>query len=1081
MVKVPHRSGHKIKRMNRMRNFFIIAITLLIPAQVFGQKPVIDHISQKIAPTGITLTIAGSGFSDVVNSNRVFFGAAPAKITTATPTLLEVLVPTGATYGPITVTNLITGLTGYSRAAFLLSYSGTALDVSAFSAPINYPSTSELYDLAICDLDLNGKPDIVTANRNSTSVTLLVNNSTIGNITFNASNHSISYKTINVVCGDLNGDGKPEILLSRSGTPGNQIFVLRNQSTPGNISFAAPKSFPVNGDIARRISVQDLDLDGKPDVVVTNQDNNTVTVLKNTSTGGNITLILGKIITVYDPILGENRTTAGLAIADVNGNGYPDIIVTGFTQPNVYVIPNISAPGTLNFGNIKELPVNGNLINIVAADINMDGKADILITKILQNKVSVLINKYVPGSGDGNVVDFYDEVEFDVAVKPWGLDIGDMNGDGKPDVVVASINDVEKKLSILENLSSNGSLALQVKYITLPETSRNVKVGDLDQDGKPDIALTSIDTYKVTILRNKQCVTPKIFPYQPVDICEGDEVILRATPAPGTTFQWLRNDGSADTPVGSGKPYLKDTPSYGTYSYYIKTTGEGGSCATTSGATVVNVNNGVNLSKTPSILPPGPVCEAGTLTLEVDPTTVETGATYVWTKPDGNTLMGVNISITDITVEQAGRYTVRAEAGVCKSKSDTTLVQIAPTPEVIITSSDPFIFCNGYTTVLHATEDVQYTYQWNKDGTDLPGAVNSTYTASETGNYSVHIVYLGVCDADAEPVGLIAATPPVADFNMPARSCTGQPVHFQNTSTVYPGIPVYYNWDNGDGGTTDEENPSYTYMNPGTYTVQLTVSYDDPRCANTASKSIDITTSSPVQISIVGETDVCEGNEMQLGVEDNFESYLWNTGATTNTIIITASGAYWIEVEDASGCNSYDTIDVSMKPLPDITITPENPEIVAGESVQLVATGAVNYSWSPPDGLSATDVYNPMATPISTITYTVTGTSADDCSATADVTVTVLSPEMALVPAKYFTPNGDNINDTWVIENIDNYPGYLVTIYNRAGATIYETSAYSGNEWDGQSNGKDMAEGVYYYVITDGGSKIKAGSVTLIR
>ncbi len=1067
--------------MNLKLTFFITTLFLLFSGRVFGQKPVIEHINRKIAPTGVLISIAGSGFNSAVNSNRVFFGAAPAKIVTATPTLLEVRVPPGATYGPVIVTNLITGLTGYSRPAFLLSYSGTALDETAFSAPIQYPSTSELYDLAICDLDLNGKPDIVTANRNATSVTLLVNNSAISNISFTPTNRSVGYKTVNVVCGDLNGDGKPEVLLSRSGTPGNQIFVFKNQSTPGNISFAPPKSFPVNGDIARRMAVQDLDLDGKPDVVVTNQDNNTLTVLKNASSGGNIILNLGKIITIVDPILGENRTTAGLAVADVNGNSYPDIIVSGFTQPNIYVIPNLSSPGTLNFGNIRELPVNGNLINIVAADINMDNKADILVTKLLQNKVSVLINKYVPGSGDGNEVDFYDEVEFDVAVKPWGLDIGDMNGDGKPDVVVASINDAEKKLSILENLTSNGNLDLQVKFITLPEVTRNVKVGDLDQDGKPDIAVTSIDTYKITVLRNEQCVTPKIFPYQPVDICDGDELVLRATPAPGTDYQWIRNDGSADTPVGANEYYLKDTPSFGNYSYYIKATGEGGKCITTSGATVVNVNNGVNLTKTPAITNPGPVCEAGTLTLQVDPATVESGATYIWTKPDGNTLSGVSVDIPDITVEQAGRYTVHAEAGMCKSKSDTTLVQVALTPEITITSTDPPIFCDGYTSVLHAPDDADYTYQWKKDGTDIPGAVNSSYPADATGNYAVHVVYLSVCNADSDPLPLIAATPPVANFDMPASSCTGQPVNFQNTSTVYPGIPVYYTWDNGDGGTTDEENPTYTYVNPGTYTVQLTVSYDDPRCPNSISKNIDITTSTPVHISITGDTEVCEGDEMQLGVEDNFQSYLWNTGATTQTITVTSSGTYWIEVEDASQCKSYDTLDVAMNPLPEITITPTDPEIVAGESVELTASGAAAYSWSPADGLNATDIYNPVAAPFSTTTYTVTGTSADSCSSTARVTVTVLSPENALKPAKVFTPNGDLINDTWVIENIENYPQYLVTIYNRAGSKIYETSAYSGNEWDGRSNGKDMKEGVYYFVITDGGAMIKSGSVTLIR
>lgn len=1081
IVSVLYKTGQNSEQMNRIRNFFLTGLILILCGQVFGQKPVIEHFDKKIAPTGVLVSIAGSGFSGNISENRVFFGASPAKIVTATETLLEVRVPPGATYGPISVTNLITGLSGFSKAPFLLSYAGSTLDVTAFSAPIDYPSTSELYDLVICDLDLNGKPDIITANRNSTSVTLLVNNSTISNISFTASNNAVGSKTINITCGDLNGDGKPEILLSKSGTSGDQIYVLKNQSTPGNISFAAPKNFAVNGDIARRIAIQDLDLDGKPDVVVTNQDNNTVSVLKNESSGGVIVLTLDKIITIVDPVLEENRTTAGLAIADVNGNGYPDIIVTGFTQPNVYVVPNISSPGILNFGNIKELRVSGNLINIVAADMNMDGKADIIVTKILQNKVSVLINKYVPGSGDGSTIDFFDEVEFDVAVKPWGLDIGDINGDGKPDIIVASINDAEKKLSILENLSNNESLALQVKYINTAEISRNIKVGDLDQDGKPDIAFTSIESYKVSILRNQQCVTPRIFPFQPVEICDGDELILHATPAPGTTFQWIRNDGSADTPVGANEPFIKDTPTFGHYSYYIKATGESGSCVTNSGATVVNVSNGVNLTKTPAIVSPDPVCEADTLILKVDPATVESGATYVWTLPDGNSLIGETVNINDINLSQAGRYTVRGESGTCKSKSDTTLVQVAKSPEISIQSSDPAIFCEGYTSVLETTADIQYTYQWKKDGTDIPGAVNSTYSASATGNYSVHIIYLGVCNVDSDPAGLIAATAPVADFNLPVTACTGTSVQFQNTSTIYPGINVYYEWNNGDGGITDEENPSYTYNTPGTYTVQLTVSYDDIRCANSASKTVDITNSTPVDINIIGSSDVCEGNEMELGVEDIFSSYKWNTGAATHTIKITASGTYSIEVQDANQCANHDTIDIALKPLPEITITPDNPEIVAGESVLLEASGAADYLWTPAEGLSATDIYNPIASPVSTITYTVTGTSSDNCTGTADVSVIVMPLVVKLKPAKVFTPNGDLINDTWVIENIQNNPEYLVTIFNRAGSKVYETSAYSGNEWDGRSSGKEMAQGVYYFTVTDGGAKITSGSVTLIR
>jgi len=603
----------------------------------------------------------------------------------------------------------------------------------------------------------------------------------------------------------------------------------------------------------------------------------------------------------------------------------------------------------------------------------------------------------------------------------------------------------------------------------------------MNMDGKPDIAFTSIESYKVTILRNKQCVTPKIFPVQPIDICNGDELILLATPAPGTTFQWIRNDGVADSLIGTNFPRLIDIPLSGNYSYFIQATGESGNCITTSNTTIVNVSNGVNVTTAPDIIDPTPLCEESTLTLTLDPLSIVVGATYVWTLPDGNTLTGETININDVTIDQSGRYIVHAESGACKSKSDTSLVRIIKAPEITIQSSDPPVFCEGFTSVLETQPDIQFTYQWIKDGVDLPGATNSTYSVSETGNFSVHVIYLGICNVDSDPVSMISATAPAASFNLVANSCTGHSVQFQNTSTVYPNIPVYYNWQNGDGGSTDEENPTYTYNTAGPFTVQLTVSYDDTRCANSASHDIDIYDSTPIDIIIIGSSDICEGDEIELGVNGTFNSYNWSTGASSSTIKVNSSGTYSVEVENATQCTSSDTLEVTLNAIPEITITPENPEITAGESVQLEASGATDYVWSPADGLSATDIYNPVATPATTIIYTVTGTSIDDCPGTAEITVTVVPLVVELNPDKVFSPNGDLINDTWQIEKIENYPGYLVTIYNRAGSKIYETSAYSGNEWDGISNGKEMAEDVYYFVITDGGTIIKSGSITLIR
>ena len=83
-----------------------------------------------------------------------------------------------------------------------------------------------------------------------------------------------------------------------------------------------------------------------------------------------------------------------------------------------------------------------------------------------------------------------------------------------------------------------------------------------------------------------------------------------------------------------------------------------------------------------------------------------------------------------------------------------------------------------------------------------------------------------------------------------------------------------------------------------------------------------------------------------------------------------------------------------------------------------------------------------------------------------------------------FSPNGDNINDTWVIKGIELYPNNLVSIFTRWGQKIYQTSSYSSDKrWNGTSNSGDTMEGVYYYVIdlNDGSDVILKGTLTVLR
>ena len=136
-------------------------------------------------------------------------------------------------------------------------------------------------------------------------------------------------------------------------------------------------------------------------------------------------------------------------------------------------------------------------------------------------------------------------------------------------------------------------------------------------------------------------------------------------------------------------------------------------------------------------------------------------------------------------------------------------------------------------------------------------------------------------------------------------------------------------------------------------------------------------------------------------------SYFWTGPAGFNSqlrnptianVSVGRSGTYTVTAS-ANGCSTSAQVQVAVSPLPVVTIAPNNPNICAGTSVQLTASGGVSYAWSPATGLSSTTIANPIASPTSSIIYTVTATNAQGCSSTTQVTVTVrATPVVSVTP-----------------------------------------------------------------------------------
>jgi gliding motility-associated-like protein len=131
----------------------------------------------------------------------------------------------------------------------------------------------------------------------------------------------------------------------------------------------------------------------------------------------------------------------------------------------------------------------------------------------------------------------------------------------------------------------------------------------------------------------------------------------------------------------------------------------------------------------------------------------------------------------------------------------------------------------------------------------------------------------------------------------------------------------------------------------------------------------------------------------------------------------------------------------------------------------------VSYTWN---GQTGTETY--VADHPQTVTLTVT--DVNNCQASQEIHITDDCPDVKIPNA--FTPNGDGINDTWVIAGLGYDQTSLVTVFNRYGQQVYESKGY-GTPWNGENAGKKLPTGTYYYIITiKNGTQRYSGSVTII-
>ncbi|MCB0395903.1 MAG: gliding motility-associated C-terminal domain-containing protein [Flavobacteriales bacterium] len=309
-------------------------------------------------------------------------------------------------------------------------------------------------------------------------------------------------------------------------------------------------------------------------------------------------------------------------------------------------------------------------------------------------------------------------------------------------------------------------------------------------------------------------------------------------------------------------------------------------------------------------------------------------------------------------------------------------------------------------------------------------AVTTTYVLTASNWY-------GCSDVDSITVVVTPLPTPTISSSGNDSLCAGESVVLTTDSAVT------YLWSTG------ETTISITADTTGSYTVTVV---DTNGCSNTTSP-YDLTVSALPIVDAGLDTSICIGDTTQLD-GSGADVYLWTPSATLSSgnvedplAMPTADIKYFVTGTDTvTGCINNDSVSVTVNPLPTITIS-SNTSICPGDSTQLTATGGTNYVWSPSTGLSDPNIDNPMASPASTTTYTVSVTDGNSCSKTANVKVTVFPK-----PNPTVTPSG---------------PQFLC----QGGTVTLTSSTFANYLWNTGATTKSIvvdSTGSYYVKVTDG-------------
>jgi len=367
----------------------------------------------------------------------------------------------------------------------------------------------------------------------------------------------------------------------------------------------------------------------------------------------------------------------------------------------------------------------------------------------------------------------------------------------------------------------------------------------------------------------------------PLIFCPGDSVSLIANAGLGLTYQWQLNSNN----ITGANNIIYEASSPGNYTVVVTNSNN---CSATSSSIVVSNYAAPIANISPSV--PTTICSNDSIIFHVG---TGTNYTYQW-ELNNNSIVGATDSV--FTTHIGGSYSVSVTNNYgCISTSSATSVTVnyVPTPPVFNLMGFT-TFCNGDSLLL-GTNSNYTSYQWQRNGVNIPGAITNDYLTHIGGIFRV-IITTSLCTSSSAPVNVVVYPLPFDSLilNGPPVICSGMGNYLLSAFSVTGQTYQWYKYGLIIYGATGAQ---YAATNPGSYNVEIS----SAQGCSIFTASVNVSTAvSPVPL--INE----QGLTLQTGTYVTYQWYLNNAlipGATNSSYPISQNGAYTVSVTDSNGCS----------------------------------------------------------------------------------------------------------------------------------------------------------------------------------